>query len=195
MIIHRLVNKEVAMRSVVYSLLAFALFSYNSTFAQYPDTESASGKVLVIREGKEIQKKTVVVEAYLKGDILEVEVGARILRERPKIHNLLLVGPGIGRVHYTTSEIVPPSTEEEAPYPITRSGGLVSFGEKTEVKYPKGALSKRRFDIEVPVDKLVAGGKYELWVDLRSKTRGGSRGKKFEFLLENFYELVSSEKK
>ncbi len=110
---------------------------------------------------------------------------------RPKINNILLVGPRIGRLQHAAKEEIPVSIEEEKAYPVTKKGGLLSFGDKTEVKKLEGALTKEPFKIKIPQDRIIPGKRYQLWVYLESKTRGGGRPVKFRFNLEKLAEVLN----
>lgn len=179
--------KRLIFLSVVIFILSCIL---NYSYAGQSDI---SGPALVIREGKQLKKTTVAVEGYLYDGILEVKVEARMYAERPKIIDVMLVGPRLGRVHYKTREDIPVSLEEEDPYLITKVDGLISFSNRTKDKVPKGTLTKELFKIKVPVEKIQPGKRYQLWVEVESKRRGG-RFPKFKFNLKKLPELISQSK-
>jgi hypothetical protein len=151
--------------------------------------QDASDKVLAIREAKQVRKDIVAVEGYLNDDILEVAVEVRMYGQRPKIINVALVGPGVGRLSYSVKEEIPVTLEEEDPYEITKEGGLIKTSKRTRTDNPTGALTKELFKIKVPSKKIITGKKYQLWVDIKSKTQD-SRPQKFKFDLKDFPELI-----
>ena len=147
---------------------------------------------LVIREGKQSRANIVAVETYLVGnDILEVTVEARMYAQKPKINDVIMVGPRLGRIHYKTRETVHATLEEEEPIPITKQGGFIVFGKRTKTKKPKGTLTKELFKLKIPTDKIVPGKRYQLWVQVESKTSGGGRPLRFKFDLKDLPELIS----
>ncbi len=180
------------MNKKTFIFLFLVSFIVLTPFAGAKEESNLSKRVLVIREGRQIRRDIVAVEASILDGIMDVKVEARMLRERPKISNVLLVGPRIGRVYYETKRVLPPIIEEEEPYPIRIAGGLISFGEKTETKKPKGTLAKELFKIRVPVKKIIPGKRYQIWVVLESKTRGGQGGEKFKFNLDNFSSFINN---
>jgi len=158
-------------RLVFLSVVIFILSCiFNSSYAGQSDI---SRPALVIREGRQLKKTTVAVEGYLYDNILEVKVEVRMYAERPKIIDVMLVGPRLGRVHYKTREDIPVSLEEEDPYLVTKVDGLISFSKRTKEKTPKGTLTKELFKIKVPVEKIQIGKRYQLWVEVESRRRGG----------------------
>lgn len=174
----------------VICIIGLICFIGTGVFVSYPEQET-TGSILVIREGKQLKKTTVAVDVRLIEDVLKIKVETRMHAERPKITDVILVGPGIGRVHYVTREDVPPSVEEEEPYPITKEDGFITFRKRTKLKTPKGTLAKELFKLKVPVEKIVPGKRYQLWVEVESKAKRGKKSKKFKFNLENLAELVS----
>ncbi len=169
--------------SFVIVAIAFVCILSSKVFSQQQDSVKAG---LVLREGKQVRNDTVAVEVYVVDGILEVRVEVRMYSERPKIKNVMLVGPRVGRLSYDLKEEIPLILEEEDPYLIRSEGGVISRGEKKKYKKPKGTLTKELFKIKVPWEKIVPDKRYQLWVDVESKTRGGERPKKFRFNLEKF---------
>ena len=154
--------------------------------------QEAKGKTLIIREGKQVRDNIVAIEAYyLGGGILEVVVEARMRSQRPRIRNILVVGPRLGRLRHAAKEEIPVTVEEDQAYPVTKKGGLFSFGNKTKVKKLKGSLTKELFQFKIPRDKIISGKRYQLWVDLESKNKGGDRPTKFKFNLEKLAEILN----
>ena len=136
---------------------------------------------------------TVTVEAYLSGDVLEAVVGARMPSERPKITGFYLTGPGLGKIHYASREVVPPSIDDqdEDPFPVTKVDGLIMFGDRTKEKTPKGRLTKEAFKLKVPGQKLKTGKRYELVIGVESREKA-QRIPKFKFYLKDLSELYQS---
>jgi len=179
------------MKKVFIFLSTVFLFSaFNFSFAQEQENKE---KILIIKEGQEVRENVVAVEAYYLGEgVLEVAVEARMQRQRPKISNILVVGPRLGRLRHAAKEEIPVSLKEEKAYPVTREGGILSTGDKTEVKQLQGTEVKEIYKFKIPKDKIIPGKRYQLWIDLESKTRGGDRPMKFKFNLEKLNEAVSS---
>jgi hypothetical protein len=178
------------MKKVAYFILGILLFIGGICYAQ-ADPQGA----LVIRQGKQLKKIVVTVEAYLVGDILEITAGVRKRGERIKINGVALQGPRIGKIHYRSRKRLPPSVEDEdeEPYPVTKVDGLIMFGNRTKEKIPQGRLNKALFKLKVPTDKIVRGKPYELIVDVESEEKR-TRIPKFRFELEDFAEIVSGAK-
>jgi len=145
----------------------------------------AQEKILVLREAKEHKKATAAVEVYLEGDILEVKVIARMDRTKPRIYNVIVIGPKIGRVVPKMRNTLYPTMEDEEPFPTKKSGGFISFSSKEETKKTSGTLTKESLKFEIPGDRVVAGKRYQIWVKLESMQRGGDK-ESFKFDLEDF---------
>lgn len=151
----------------------------------------AQEKVLVLREAKERQKTTAAVEVYLIGDILEVTVTARMYAEKPRIFSLLLVGPKLGRLSATEREtLFADSTRGEDIFLTEEIGGFIRFDEKKKEKKLKGTLTRELHKLKIPIDKVVPGKHYQLWVKVDSLQRGG-KPQNFKFDLPNFPQLFS----
>lgn len=147
-------------------------------------------RILLNREGKQFRNSTVAIEAYLVKDVMEVLVEARMYAEKPKINDVLLVGKGLGRLHYKTRETVFSTMQEDATYPITKQNGLITFGKRTKIKKPKGTLTRELFKLKLPVDKIKTGRRYQLWVEIESKTKSGQTPLRFKFNLENLAQSI-----
>jgi len=156
----------------------------------FSSLESAE-KILVFREAFEEHTGTVSVEAHLIGDILEVKATARIVRAKPKIENIILVGPKIGRMVPVTVKKVYATSEEEAPYITRKRGGLITFDDKKKTKKPKGSVDRKLATFKINKDKIIKGKRYEVWVRVK-KEGAGRRGKltSYKFNLEKLPELV-----
>ncbi|MBD3264660.1 MAG: hypothetical protein GF375_06130 [Candidatus Omnitrophica bacterium] len=152
----------------------------------YSFCQKEEESTLIAREGKQVRRDTVAIEAYAIHNILRVNVEARMYSERPKISKVLLVGPKIGRMTYYRKEEIPINLEEKTPYLISKKGGLFSSRDNTEEKDPKGTLTHELFEFKVP-GKIVSGKKYELWVYIEGKnSAASSRPQRFSFNLPNF---------
>jgi len=173
----------------LFSLLATLGILFFFLSFSYSQDQDQLEKKLIIREGKQVRDNIVAIEAYRIGDVLEVKVEVRMYAQRPRIKNVLIVGPKIGRISYKRKEELPLRFEEEDPYPITKERGILSFRRRSKVKQPKGTMTKELFKIDVPWDKIVEGKRYQLWVDVESKTRG-QRPLKFRFDLNNLLEVA-----
>jgi len=158
------------------------LFSIsNFSFAQ-----KGAERILVLREAEQRKKTTVAVEAYLISDILEVAVTVRTKMRAAKlrIFKMLLVGPKLGRISPKTAETIAVTVGDEAPFPTT-------MGSKTEMKIITGTPTKELFRFEIPADKIVPGGTYQIWVDVQNR-EGQEKGRiqRFKFDLENLAQLI-----
>ena len=176
-------------RFIVVTLFLLLLSVCGISFSQ---GEEVFEKTLVLREAKQLKKTKVGIEAYLLEDILEVAVEVRMYAERPKIVMVMLTGPGIGRVYHKTKEDIPVSLEEDDPYLVTKLDGEISFSKRTKEKKLRGTLTKELYKFKVPVKKIKKGKRYQLWVEVESKRKGG-RIPKFKFDLEELPELVAQE--
>lgn len=172
-----------------FSLLAvLSILLFFPSHSHSQDQNHSKNK-LIIREGKQVRDNVVVIEAYRIGDVLEVKVEARMYAQRPRIKNVLIVGPRLGRISYKRKEELPLKFEEEDPYLITKERGILSPRKRSKVKQPKGTMTKELFKIDVPWDKIVEGKRYQLWVDVESKT-SGQKPLKFKFDLNNLSEVA-----
>jgi len=151
----------------------------------------AGEKILVIREAKEDRKTAVSVEAYLIGNMLEAKVSARVERAKPKLDNVIVIGPGIDRVSATKITQVFATTEEEAPYTTTKRKGFISFAPDEKTKKIKGTVVRQLYTFKIPPEKIKPKGKYELWVKVRQDT-AKKKGKltRFKFGLDKLPELM-----
>jgi len=187
-------------RIIFMAALLGILFSFSSWSSAQGDVEDPGLEVedpnLLIREGKQIKRITVLVIGYLKEDILEVTVDVRIPNQRPKITDVLFTGPKLGKIHYRSREIIPPSVEddEEETYPITKVDGMVMlFGKRTKEKPLKGRQTKELFKMRIPIDEIDPEKKYQLWVEVETKTSASARIPKFKFDLEKLAELIEEQ--
>ncbi|MFH1355406.1 MAG: hypothetical protein ABIH19_04590 [Candidatus Omnitrophota bacterium] len=146
-------------------------------------------RILVIREAREYKDTTVGVEAYLVGYILEVEVSARVADYKPKIDNVLVVGPKLGRLSARTKEKLFTELGEEDPYLTKRDAGLLGTKEKKREKKAKGRLTRELHVFEIPAEKIKKDKRYDLRIRLQDGEVEGQY-RKFEFELKDFPELV-----
>ncbi len=147
-------------------------------------------RVLIIREAKKSRHTTVAVEAYLEGDILEVKVIARMRRTKPRIYNVIFLGPKVGRVVPDVRETLYPAMEGEESFPTKEREGFISFDEKVKTKEARGTLTKELLKFRIPADRIIAGRRYQIWVKVESMQRSGDR-ESFKFDLENFPQFFS----
>jgi hypothetical protein len=148
--------------------------------------EIAIEKVRILREAQEYEKSTVAVDAHLKDDILQVIIIARMDGTKPRIYNSIVVGPKLGRLSCESREVLLATVEEEEPFLTKRKDkAFISFTKGEEVKKAKGTLTRELFVFKIPIDRIIKGKKYELWVQIESLQKGG-KYKTFKFDLENF---------
>lgn len=150
-----------------------------------------SGRVFVIREAKDFRKAGVAVEGFLLGDIFEVKVEARIVRQRPRISDVKVVGPILGRKSYQTKKSILAGIEESDPFETTQEQGFFrTRSKRRKTKKLKGAVTKEVFKIQIPVEKIIRGKRYWLWVYVESKNEAGYE-EMFKFELKDFPELIA----
>ena len=121
---------------------------------------------LLLRSAQEDTKAMVAVEAYLEGDLIEAKVSVGMRNARPSILNVIIEGPGIGRlVPISVKEVYASLSEaEEKPYPTEKIGGMIVPGEKSKDKKLEGAVSRKSYIFKIPKDKIAAGAQYDLKV-------------------------------
>ena len=151
---------------------------------------------LVHREAINLQGDIVAVEISLIGEaLLEAKVTGFMKQTRPRLENVILMGPGVGRLASTTRQVLRAGLEEDPPYPTKRSGLLVmNQGNK---QLAEGTLIRERLQYELPVEKMrqvirKKGGKarYEFVVTMTSANRGGDF-KRYTFELEELPETLT----
>jgi len=150
--------------------------------------ETVQNETLVIREGLQIKQTGIAVEGRYLDGVLDVAIEVRMYSERPRIRNVQIVGPKLGRMSYDRKKNIPLGLEEEDPYEIKRKGHWRPGSFRTERKKLKGTVTRERFLFKIPWDKIVPGKKYQLWIDVDSKTREG-KGKKYKFALDKLAEF------
>ena len=148
-------------------------------------------KVLVLRQAREERGGAAMVEVHLVGNVLEAKVSIRMFRTKPKIANVILVGPKIGRMSPTSIKEILATLEDEAPYETIKRGGFITFDENKKTKDLQGTVVRKMFKFKIPPEKIIPGGKYQLWV--KSKEEGyNRRGKRlsYKFDLEKLPQLI-----
>ena len=143
----------------------------------------------VHREAINIHGDIVAVDLSLVGeDLLEAKVTGFMKRSRPRLDNVILIGPAVGRLAPTTRQVVRAGLEQDPPYPTKRSGLLVM--KQGSKQLAEGTLIRERFQYELPAEKMrqairKKGGKarYEFVVTMSSANRGGDF-KRYTFELE-----------
>jgi len=152
----------------------------------------------VHREAIDIQGDIVAVETSLVGeDLLEAKVTGFMKQSRPRLENIVLMGPGVGRLSPTTRQVLRAGLEKDPPYPTKRSGLLV-MNQGSE-RTAEGALIRERCQYQLPLEKVREAirkkgekARYEFEVKMTSANRGGNF-KRYEFSLETLPELILSE--
>lgn len=151
--------------------------------------EELQGRIPVIREAKIFRKKNVAVDAHLlDGEILEIMVEARIYAQKPRINDVLVSGPKLGKERYIARKTIVAGVDEPEAFEVTKEHGWIVFGKRKKVRELEGTLTKELFKIKIPKEKIVCKKKYQLWVEIESKTQGG-RAEKFKFKLKDFPSL------
>ena len=169
-------------------LILLTLISF-ITPSLYAEEENAN-KIQVIREAQEKQRNTVAIEGSLIGNIFEVTLMVRMRRTKPRVHNAIVVGSGIGRLSFDSKEVLLATTEEEKPFPTKKKDkALISFSKNEKEKNSTGRVIKQLLKFNIPVDKIREDKKYRLWVQILSSQKG-SRYTTYKFDLEDFADLV-----
>ena len=151
-----------------------------------------SQRVLVLRQARQHKKTSAAIEAYLIGNVLEVKVIARMYATKPRIFSLILVGPGIGRISAKERKMVfARAKDENLSFPTEERKGFISFSARTKDKKLKGTLTRELHKIEIPVDKIKSGKRYQLWVKLEGMRAGtGGKLRTFKFDLKDLPTLL-----
>ena len=159
-------------------------------------TERSGGQAQPVhREAINIQGDIVAVDIFLVGeDLLEAKVTGFMKQTRPRLENVILMGPGVGRLAPTTRQVLRAGLEEDPPYPTKRSGLLVMHQGSKQLA--EGTLIRERFQYELPIEKMREGiqkkgrkANYEFVVTMTSANRGGDF-KRYTFELETLPDLV-----
>jgi len=183
----RMVVKKMQKKFLLGIIIYLLISAINFSFAQ---EENSTERIPILREAKQYRETTVAVDAYLIGNNLEVTVLARMYGTKPKIYNVIVVGPKIGRMSPQTKEILYPTVEEEGLYPMTKPDGFLGLTKKTKMEKTKGTLTKELVKFKIPSDRVISGRRYQLWVKVESLQAGGEE-KEFKFELKNLAELLS----
>ena len=188
-------NKLLLTFAAILCLAAFISTGSNYSYAQEGQEEGIeeAGPLLLLREAKEYRDSTVAVEAYLTDNILEAKVTARMYGTKPKIHNVLVVGPKLGRLSIESKEVLLATVEDEEPYSTSKKDkGFISFA-REKTKQAEGTLTREMMVFEIPRDKVMKGRRYEFWVQIMSMQKGG-KYKTFKFDLEDLAGALSKSK-
>jgi len=160
--------------------------------------KTPSSEDLVLREALNVKRNIVAVDVnYIGEDLLETKVIGFMIRTRPKLKSILVVGPGAGRLSPTARETVLAGTEEDPPFP-TRRHGLIVMNQGSE-DVADGTLHRERIQHVLPIEemrekikKARERGKdvhYEYWVYMESSNRGGEV-LKFKFDLDELPDMI-----
>ncbi|MFH1858273.1 MAG: hypothetical protein ABH845_05160 [Candidatus Omnitrophota bacterium] len=148
----------------------------------------------VLREAVEVKDNIVAVDIRLTGEnLLEVKITGFMKRERPRIKNVFLVGPGVGRLGPITRHDVLAGLEKDPPY-STRYHGLLDIG-KGGKDTPEGTLARVAAQHELPIEKMrekiqkKKKAAYEYWVYMESATLGGTI-LRYKFSLDELPKLI-----
>jgi hypothetical protein len=167
-------------------LMVYVLFpSPSSCQEQAVDTE----RILIIREAEEDVDNSCAVVAYLEKDVLEVKVIARIYSAKPRIENIILVGPRLGRLSPKVKQTLLASEVEDEEFLTKPSRGILFWGKGKKMKKLStvGAVTRELYKFVIPKKRIVAGQRYELRITL-NKMQRSETPIKFKFLLEGFPE-------
>ncbi len=166
--------------------IVFVLSKFPFSYAQ---EENSASRTLVLRKAKQDGKTTAAIDVYLIGDILEVKITAKMYATKPEIANIILVGPKIGRMSPKTKKTVTSSTEEEVPYPTSKRGAFISFGNKARTGKTRSAITRELVEFKIPTDKIVPDRLYQIWVRIEG-SQGGGEVHGFKFDLKELPRLI-----
>ena len=149
----------------------------------------------VHREAINIQGDIVAVDLSLVGeDLLEAKVTGFMKQTRPRLENVILMGPAVGRLAPTTRQVLRAGLEHDPPYPTKRSG-LLAMNQGSK-QLAEGTLIRELFQYQLPADKMKneirkkgKRAKYEFVVTMASANRGGDFTR-YTFELEKLPELI-----
>jgi hypothetical protein len=172
-----------------------SLFNLIICFLLVSAAHTEETKELVIRSAQVDLKAMVAVEAYLSGDLLETKVSVGMEKARPSILNVIVEGPGIGRLVPVSVKEVYASLEEleEKPYKTTKIGGFIDSGDKPKEKKLEGSITRKFYIFKIPKEKISSDGKYEIKVKVgtvKQVAGSGAQYTSFSFSLDNFPQLV-----
>lgn len=152
--------------------------------------KNPEGKSLLLRKAEQRKDTIVAVEAYIYGNILEMTVSARMHGSKPKIFNINIIGPKLGRLSPLARQMIFADAEEEDPF-LTEDleGGHIRFSKKIKEAKAKGTLTKELITFKIPPDKIVLGKEYKLWIKVEGM-QGATTIETFKFDLEGLDKLV-----
>lgn len=172
--------------SFVMTAYVFIFFAFLFLALRAHAQEDAAEQALIIREAQEAGESYVAVEGRLVDGIFEVIVTARMANTRPKIYNVIVVGPGLGRLSCESKQALLATAAEEKPFLTKKKDkAFINLTKEEEFKVGKGTLTRESFTFRIPRDRILKEKKYELWVQIESMLEGG-RYRTFKFALENF---------
>lgn len=171
---------------ILFILFGIVISSFGLSQAEPEDAE----KVLVIKEAQKQDETFAAVEAYLQDNILEVTVIARMYATKPKIENVIVVGPKLGRLSPEMKQTLLATTEEDGAFETTEASGLFGFGKKKRTKEMIGALTRALYKFKIPREKIVSGKRYELRIRVESM-QGTAAFARFKFYLKDLPELIN----
>lgn len=173
----------------LFTLLVAGICSLVFVFSY---AEDEMERKLVLRQAQKQGNTSVAVEAYLIGDILETTVYVRMYSSKPKIFNILLVGPKLGRLSPRSKTTLYPKVEEQEAdltFPTTDiRGGHIRFSKRTEEKVSQGRLTRELAKFKIPRKRILAKRRYELRILVESMQRSGQT-EYFRFPLKDFAQL------
>ena len=149
--------------------------------------------IYILSASKEVNNVIASVDAYLFGNVMEVLIEGRITGEKPKIGNVLIVGPELGRIPCSTREFVFATLDDakEKYRAITNIHGEVATTQRTKVKRLKGTPTTQVLKFDIPPEKILLNEKYQLWVTVETIRQGGKKPTKFKFDLDRLPELIA----
>jgi len=117
-----------------------------------------------------------------------------VKRVRPSIENIILIGPGIGRLIPADIKQVYASAEVEPPYETAGRKGFISFGKNKATKKIKGGVTRKLATFVIPIEKIKKHKEYHIRVKVNSaKQVAGSAGRStsFNFDVSKIADLIA----
>jgi hypothetical protein len=176
-------------------LLALCVVFVSSLPAAFAQGEMDKEGTRILRKAKERGDTMVAIKAYLAGDILEVDIIAAMKGTKPRIYNLTLVGPGLGRLSAKERKVIFASaSDKQESFPTEdASGSLIRFSRVVQEKKLEGAQTRELHKFVIPAKKIIRGKPYELRVKIEGM-QDQKAIESFDFELKGFAELFLNDR-
>lgn len=180
------------MRKIFVTALIGVFFLFFAlSYAAQENTE----RKLVLRQAQAREFTAVGVEAYLTGNILEATVYAKRIGKKPRILNIILFGPELGRLSPSLKETTNPKAEEklDISFPRTNRSDTIRFYKKAHDGIDSGDPVREFNKFNVPAEKILPDGIYEFRILLDNMENPGAT-EYFSFPIKGFDKLFIIQK-